>query len=395
MFARLRSLFRMPAPVAETSPFRFPEGRHGRGELRYQGTVPILRVNGSPEEVGEQMAILAVRPAPRLLDYPEDLLRLFFRSRTLARLVLRRAVCIGEGMLAHFPDEPRRELEALVRAGVDRRRAVAANTLFDMKNMPLRHLFGCSSLIVPPRASSTGGPLFGRNLDFFSLGYLHQYSIVVVYPPAQGRHGFAVVGFPGILGCFSGMNDAGLVASSHEVFAPPGPCLFNPDGLPFALAYRRILQECRTPGEALELLRGVERTTSTILALCDPAGGLVLEVTPDHVVPRLPEGGFLACTNHFLTARLRASQPPHKHRTDERLQTLQTLQTSREQFDLADVHAALHAVEMGEMTIQTMIFEPAAMRMHLGLGACPATAVPLQMLDLAALFRIRSLWENR
>ena len=60
---------------------------------------------------------------------PEDVLRLFFRSRTLARLLLRRAVRLGERMLPAFPDGPRRELEAVARAGFGRDRVVAANGL--------------------------------------------------------------------------------------------------------------------------------------------------------------------------------------------------------------------------------------------------------------------------
>src|SRR5438309_2313655 len=59
-------------------PFRYPEGRHGRAELRYQGEVPVLRVAGTPEEIGEQVGVLGVRAAPRMANYPDDLLRKFW-----------------------------------------------------------------------------------------------------------------------------------------------------------------------------------------------------------------------------------------------------------------------------------------------------------------------------
>jgi isopenicillin-N N-acyltransferase-like protein len=382
MLRRLRSLFAGAPPAP---PFRYPEGRHGQGELAYVGAVPVLRVAGSPEEVAGQIAALALRPAPLLLDYPEGLLRTFVRSRLLARLLLRRAVRIGERMLAQFPEAPRRELEALVAAGLDRGRVVAANTLWDLKNITLRGLFGCSSLLVPAAASATGAPLFGRNLDFFALGYLHRYSLVIVHPAAPGRRAFASVGFPGVLGCFSGINDAGLALSSHEVYGPPGPRTFDPRGVPFTLAYRRVLEECATTAEALALLRATSRATSTILALCDPAGPAVLELTPDRVEARPAGADVLACTNHFLSPALARRRAPRQFRTGERLRQLEAL-AGRGRLAIADVHAALSAVHQRELTIQTMIFEPAARRAHLGLGAAPSTEAPLQALDLTPLF---------
>ena len=109
---------------------------------------------------------------------------------------------------------------------VERREAVAANTLWDLKNIRPWQLLGCSSLIVQPPLSATGGPLLARNLDFFGRGYLHEYSLLIVHPargtaggpsPPGGARAFASIGFPGVLGCFSGINDAGLALSSHEV----------------------------------------------------------------------------------------------------------------------------------------------------------------------------------
>src|SRR5262245_45490912 len=119
MIRRLRALLGLPAPTPPP-PFRFPEARHGQGALRYHGAAPVLVVGGTPEEVGEQMGVQSVRPAPRLLGYPEDLLSYFYFSRTLARLLLKRATRIGEGLLARFPEGPLREFAGLVASGLDR-----------------------------------------------------------------------------------------------------------------------------------------------------------------------------------------------------------------------------------------------------------------------------------
>ena len=50
-------------------------------------------------------------------------------------------------------------------SGVDRDLLIVGNTMFDVKKIG-----GCSTLIVEPDRSATGGPLFGRNLDFPTLG---------------------------------------------------------------------------------------------------------------------------------------------------------------------------------------------------------------------------------
>lgn len=363
------------------SPFRFPEGRHGRGELAYVDGIPVVRVDGTPEEVGEQLGALTVRPAARLLTYPEDLLAGMVRSRLLARALVRRAARVGGRLLAQFPDGPRRELAGLVAAGLDRDLMVLGNTLYDLKNISLPQFLGCSSLIVPAARSGTGGPLFGRNVDFFGRGYLHEYSLVTVRPRTARSLAYATIGFPGTLGCFSGMNEAGLAVASHEVFGVRGR-RYNPNGVPFTLAYRRVLEECARTTEAAGLLRGMERTTSTILVVCDRAGGRVLEVTPDHVIDHPPDDDAITCTNHYRSPELARRRPPRNFRTGERLMSLNAAMAGSQTFTRADVTATLHAVHQGELTLQSMVFEPAAPAVHVGFGPPPATARPPVRLDL-------------
>ena len=62
---------------------------------------------------------------------------------------------------------------------------ILANTLADI----YRGTFSCSSLIVDAKRSATKGPLFGRNLDFYTLGLLDKYSLVTVHRP-KGKHAF-------------------------------------------------------------------------------------------------------------------------------------------------------------------------------------------------------------
>ena len=46
------------------------------------------------------------------------------------------------------------------------------------------------------------------------------------------------------------------------------------------------------------------------------------------------------------------------------------------------------AANQGKFTLQTMIFEPAALKLHLAIGECPSSALPLKELDLKPLFSL-------
>ena len=52
---------------------------------------------------------------------------------------------------------------------------------------------------------------------------------------------------------------------------------------------------------------------------------------------------------------------------------------------VADVAAELHKVNQGSMTLQTMVFEPKPLRLHVSTGSSPATAHHLKQIDLSKL----------
>jgi predicted choloylglycine hydrolase len=385
MFSRGRLLLSMlvclfscslPTRAQAEKPFQFPQAKHGKGELKYVKGIPILTVEGSPSEIGEQVAVLALKPAKRVLDYPIDLLHAIHMEATLPVLTM-----AGKAMLAHFPPDYRAELEAIAKAGLDRDTVVLGNTMFDIKNV-----FACSALIVEADRSRTKGPLFGRNLDYPSLGYIHEYSLVTIYR-SKGKHAFAAIGFPGLVGCLSGMNDAGLCLGVLEVrHVKDGVEKFDAFGTPYALCYRRILEECSTVEEAEKLLKSMRRTTLGNLAVCDRNGGAVFEVTPKHLVVRRPAQGLCSCTNHFHTNELKPETQPNVFGTLNRYEILERAR-QLPKIGLDDVHQALHGASVETHTLQTMTFEPAKLCVHLSIGACPASAKKPTLLDLAPLFQ--------
>jgi hypothetical protein len=361
---------------ATEAAFRYPEGKHGRGELRYQSGVPVLVVAGSPEEIGEQMGVLALRPAANAVGLFEN----FLADNGLKRFrpILAR---IGDGLLAKFPEDYRRELNAAAKAGgVERDLLVIGNTFHDMKR-----LTGCSALMVDPARSWTGSPLTGRNLDFTLLKGMHQYSLVIVYRPA-GKQPFAVVACPGatVLGCaMSAMNGAGLVFGQNDVGrAADGSPAVDLTQVPTAVLARRVLEECTDLEQARTLLQANKPAGRSIFLACDRHGGGVFEVTPRTVMFRHDDRGISVATNHFQCKEL--AVPKECPRAAALGHALELTK-----LGIPDITKLMGDANQKARTAHTVVFEPARLRIHVafGDGERPATAFPLRELDLSELLR--------
>jgi isopenicillin-N N-acyltransferase like protein len=360
--------------AVKDEPFRYTEAKHGPAELRYINELPVLTLSGMPEEIGEQAAALLSKPAAKLFDYPREFLRLYKVDATWPLFV-----SVGRSMVAQFPQDHRAEIESFIKASqIDRDLVVTGNTMFDTKKF-----IACSTLLVEAQRSATKGPLLARNLDFDTLGYLQDYSLVTVYHP-KGKHAFASVGFPGLVGVLSGMNDAGLTLAVLEVFFPGHEGGFDPKGVPYAMCYRRVLEECTTVAEAEKLLRSLHRTTTTNLAICDKNGGAVFEITPKSIFVRKPEAGVCPCTNHFRSKELAGSLRCRRYAALEETGKLPTI-------GVDDLAKGLHAANQDWLTLQTMVFEPNELKLHLAIGPCPTSALPMKTLDLRPLLAKNSL----
>jgi hypothetical protein len=312
-----------------------------------------------------------------MASYPDDILKEFYLS--VFRVPLLHA---GRFMVQQFPEDYRNELEAMTSAAhVHRDLTVLGNTMFDLKKV-----IACSALLVEPDRSATGGTLMGRNLDFPSLGYAHEYTLVTVYRPKNARHAFATVGFPGLIGCLSGINDAGLAVAILEVGqVKSSERRFNPNGTPYALCYRRILEECSTIAEAQALLESMNRTGLSNLVVADRQGVATFEITPERVVVRRGSNGTCVCTNHFNTKELRPELGLNFFDTYDRFASLSKLGELPRKLSPADLQVGLHNTSFKTFTLQTMIFESATLRLHLAAGSIPASAGEMREVDLGPL----------
>src|SRR5262249_19355459 len=150
-FPALVLLVFVPLSVRADQPFRYKEGKFGKAELKYVNDLPVLVVEGTPEEIGEQTAALAREPLKRLMNFAPDLLQALGREKQLPMLKM-----VGKSMLPQFPADYLQELEAIVKhSGLERELAVVGNTFADISKAG-----GCSVLLVEPARSATGQILF-------------------------------------------------------------------------------------------------------------------------------------------------------------------------------------------------------------------------------------------
>jgi predicted choloylglycine hydrolase len=338
----------------------------------------VLTVSGKPEEIGEAVGRLALKPGSRVLGYPRDLLKALNIEKTWGVFV-----ATGKGMVRQFPSSYQKEMETITKAAkADSDEVLAGNTFFDLKKF-----FACSAVLVEKNRSATGGPLLARNLDYPPLGYVHQYSLVTVYRP-EGKKAFVSIGFPGLVGVLSGMNESGLALGVLEVFdVKAGVDHFDVRGVPYGMCLRKILEEASTIAEAKKVLEGMKRTTTINVVIADKKGVAVFEVTPKKVVQRSPEEGTCVCTNHYCSRSLKPAKPVNMDRSFERFETLEELRAGNAKYKPDDLRKQLNKVNLGSLTLQTMVFEPSTLKLHLSIGKVPASAGTLRTLDLAPLLK--------
>lgn len=148
---------------------------------------------------------------------------------------------------------------------------------------------GCSTVGVMTGDS----PVIGRNFDlYYKVSVRHLITTAVT-----GWLSHAGM-FDGLVaGRTDGLNSAGLFVSLHTVRAKP-PDRRKP-GLFCVHLVRALLETCATAKEAADKLRAMPHLSPFNYFLADKSHMLVVECHPERTRVREPQGGVLACANHF------------------------------------------------------------------------------------------------
>ena len=330
--------------------------------------LPVIKLTGSPEQMGTAHGR---RLGEIIRNLHHDYLNAYFSNPGRRMMAMAAAAAFEQRVSPpHLA-----EVNALAgESGVEARQMLLAQCFLDLSPMP-----ACSTVTLPADASPDGVARFGRNLDFPGFDIADKATVVMLYRPADGRNAFAAVGWPGMCGVLSGMNEHGLALANMEVTRG----MRLPSAMPYILLYRTVLERCATVDEAVELLRSTPRQTANNLMLMDAAGGrAVVEITPDAVHVRRPDAGqALISTNHQRGGQ--SWDSPGRCRRYDSL--LNASKTQYGHIDVSALEAMLANASQGKMTLQSMVFEPGNRVLYLSAGPNAARGT-FHRLDLKPLF---------
>ena len=362
-------------PAKETAkelpakPFR--EATSDGGKLTFIAGVPVLLLQGGPEEMGRQYGELALDNIRKAIGFPRQLLGI-----TRGKGGWEQVVRLGLEVSKNVPQEARQEVEDATRAIQATDEEIGAVTV---ANLLIDTSVGIpnSVLLVEPSRSENDGTLLGHAFGLPSFGVLQRMSLVTVRRPREG-HAYAAVGVAGLFGVISGMNETGLCVTVLDgAGARDGSPKFDPKGVPVHFTSARLLQECSNVEEAEQLVRSVHHGAQMSLAVCDRRRAVVFEVTPKSVVTRGPRDYALAVTNTFRSPELAVGG------NCQRYDALEEAAREKRSFTWSDVAELLQDTE--RKPLQLAVFEPATLQLHVALGD-PAAAADMVTIDLEPLF---------
>ena len=157
-------------------------------------------------------------------------------------------------------------------------------------------LVGCSSFAVWGGKSADSSLLVGRNFDFYVGDDFAKNKIVSFYYPEKG-YKFASVGWAGMVGVLSGMNEKGLTITLNAAKSSP-PISSK---TPISIIARHILQYASNIEEAYHLAKELDAFVSESLLIGSAADGkaAIIEKSPEGTFLYETTGEMIISTNHF------------------------------------------------------------------------------------------------
>lgn len=244
---------------------------------------------------------------------------------------------------------------------------------------------GCSSFAAWGKRTSDGATLAGRNLDWFGSTCVVGHGVVIVQAAdtERKRQGWVSLTWPGAIGCYTAMNESGMTLAIHDVSGRSiKPSL---DISPRPLVLREVIERSRaeTAGKDVpRVLREHHVLVGTNLAVTVPGKvarvpAMVVEFDGRRadgggVTMRRPESGgtWQVCTNHYRSRGDDAVADTNAGQCIRYDGLMKALGESSAPLDVAGAWKLLDAVSMngkdthGIVTLQSVVFEPDAMRMH-------------------------------
>lgn len=158
-------------------------------------------------------------------------------------------------------------------------------------------LVGCSSFATWGSQSADSTLLIGRNFDFYVGDAFAENKLVTFCHPDKG-HNFVSIGWPGMIGVLSGMNEAGLTVTINAAKS----AMPTSSATPISILTREILQYASNIEEALAIAqkRKTFVSESILIGSAHDGKAAIIEKSPEKTVLFTGnEKDRIICTNHY------------------------------------------------------------------------------------------------
>jgi acid ceramidase len=203
-------------------------------------------------------------------------------ERWAGPLLAYRAACLDA--------EVQHELAGVARAiGASDVEVLASNLYYDALKVAL----GCTAFA----AEGPAGPLLARNLDWWSDDHLLARTTLIVEAVRGGQVVYRTVGWPGFVGCLSGVAPGRFAVTLNAVLSSDPPAL----AAPVVLVLRDALATAPSFVAAVERLAAAPIASDCLLLVTGtrPGEAIVIERTPTRAALRHAGGGPLVVTNDY------------------------------------------------------------------------------------------------
>lgn len=298
--------------------------------------------------------------------------RFSVRIRLLSRVYLRALICgndevLWEAQKAHalaavkqWEPRYREELEALAEgAGVSDGAMAFGNTFLDGGSGQV----ACRSVAL----EAPGGMLHAHNMDWDSLAGLANWSVVLLRRyPDDGRFATVSVGFPGLVGSLSVINEHGIGLSVNQA-----PWTGAAAGDPVFVRVRRVAETCRRFDQAVAALRETDPNVRFFILVSSATEQRAAWFQPDAEQWRVnePVDGTVAGGNAFLSKTEASSvwQVTREMGPTDAMGLIGVLRDER---------------VMQACNIYSVVFDYAANRLWLASGKTPAAVLDYREFEL-------------
>ncbi|MDO5665324.1 MAG: C45 family peptidase, partial [Bacteroidia bacterium] len=270
-----------------------------------------LYVKGQPFERGVAIG----KVSEDLLYYQEkvfvDEIKKIIPSEKYLKFLRYFLVIFNRNLGEYIPQENREEIYGISLScthefdaiGTPYERQLNYHAAHDIGHMMQSYmLVGCSSFGTWGDESSDSTLIIGRNFDFYVGDDFAKNKVIAFYNPNNG-YKFASIGWIGMTGVLSGMNETGLTVTinASQASIPTGAAT------PISILARIILQYASTIDEAYKIAQEHKTFVAESLLIGSAKEGkaAIIEKSPDEIGIYYSQQNRIVCTNHYQSDTFR------------------------------------------------------------------------------------------